>query len=208
MRNAQFLGPLTLLRGAHARGQGMCAMEAAAYLAGEPHSDHPACVSPVLASFLRRLNDLFPDAARQALKPWIPRVLHTRGTETAERMRAWLLIDWSVRDHLPWWLDRAGLHEDATAMRALPAVTDRTSYGRATRTIAAATKHPAAYAAAADIYVAAAAAYFDAAAYAYAAAAILESLPALMERLLVVGQPRERPGPLCLRAEGEYKRVR
>lgn len=61
----QFLGPLTLLKGKHDRGQGMCAMEAAAYLAGEPHSDHPKCVSPVIATFLRNWNDGLPDDQRQ-----------------------------------------------------------------------------------------------------------------------------------------------
>ena len=48
-RDVTFLGPLSLEKGAHKRGSGMCAMEAAAYIAGEPHSDHPVCVSPVIA---------------------------------------------------------------------------------------------------------------------------------------------------------------
>ena len=41
----------TLAHGAHdSPADGLCAMEAAAWLAGEPHSDHPACVSPVIAA--------------------------------------------------------------------------------------------------------------------------------------------------------------
>ncbi|HUE25944.1 MAG TPA: hypothetical protein VMP89_04150 [Solirubrobacteraceae bacterium] len=39
----------TLAYGTHATpDDGRCAMEWVSYLAGEPHSDHPACVSPVL----------------------------------------------------------------------------------------------------------------------------------------------------------------
>ena len=37
--------------------EGHCAMELVAYLAGEEHTDRPACTSPVLTSFLIRLNE-------------------------------------------------------------------------------------------------------------------------------------------------------
>ena len=119
----QFLGPLKLERGAHDRGTGMCAMEAAAYLAGEKHSDHPVCVSPVIAAFLRSWNDGLPDADRQMLKPLIVRVLHTNTGAADETTRAWLATDWLVRVHTPAWLDLAGLTADATALRNLPALT-------------------------------------------------------------------------------------
>lgn len=42
------LDTIVLERGAHASIEdGGCIMEWTAYLAGEPHSDHPACVSGV-----------------------------------------------------------------------------------------------------------------------------------------------------------------
>lgn len=45
---------LTLHEGAHKDpADGMCAMEAAAWIAGEPHSDHPACACPVIGAFMR-----------------------------------------------------------------------------------------------------------------------------------------------------------
>lgn len=55
-------GKLSLSSGAHpTREAGMCAMEAAAYVAGEPHSDHPKCVCPVITQTLIRANDRMRD---------------------------------------------------------------------------------------------------------------------------------------------------
>ena len=51
-------GDYWLGRGPHATpDEGRCAMEWVSYLAGEPHSDRPACVSPALRSFCVALND-------------------------------------------------------------------------------------------------------------------------------------------------------
>ena len=42
------LADVPLKKGAHSSPDaGMCALEAAAWIAGEPHSDHPECVCPV-----------------------------------------------------------------------------------------------------------------------------------------------------------------
>ena len=47
---------------------GMCVMEAVAFVAGEPWSDSPECASPVIAAFLRQYNDRLPnDAVRTEL---------------------------------------------------------------------------------------------------------------------------------------------
>lgn len=60
------LDTLTLAEGSHPDPDaGMCVMEAVAYFAHEPHSDHPACVSPVIGAFLRRWNDDLDDDGRQ-----------------------------------------------------------------------------------------------------------------------------------------------
>lgn len=56
--------------GTHANPQdGRCAMEWVSFLAGEEHSDEPACVSPVLRVFCIALNDRMDDLARQRLRP-------------------------------------------------------------------------------------------------------------------------------------------
>ena len=56
--------------GTHASpDEGRCAMEWVSLLAGEPHSDEPACVSPVLRAFCTTLNDSLEDEPRQRLRP-------------------------------------------------------------------------------------------------------------------------------------------
>jgi hypothetical protein len=115
---------LRLSSGAHEGPRsGACVIEAAAYLAGEPWSDHPACVSPVIAAFLRRWNDDLDDAGRQMLKPYALQVVGTASTQEAEARRAWLVTDWMVREYTPAWLDLAGCVEQATALRGLPEIT-------------------------------------------------------------------------------------
>jgi len=117
-----------LRRGAHnRRADGMCAMEAAAYLAGEPHSDHPQCVSPAIIRFLVSWNDSLPDDATRdrLLKPLLALTLHTRTTAADEQRRVWLMIDWLVRVHASEWLVCAGLNTCAGELRALPPLTSR-----------------------------------------------------------------------------------
>ncbi len=49
---------ITLKSGSHEPDSGeMCLLEAVAYIADEPWSDHPKCVCPVLAAFGRSWND-------------------------------------------------------------------------------------------------------------------------------------------------------
>ena len=66
---------ISLKPGIHAdREDGMCAMEAAAYLAGEPHTDHPVCACPAITAFMLSFNDgMADDADRDRwLKPLVP----------------------------------------------------------------------------------------------------------------------------------------
>jgi hypothetical protein len=59
----QYLKQLPQLEsGAHEEGSGsLCAMEMVAYMEREPHSDAPKCTCPVLASYVRTLNDNMSD---------------------------------------------------------------------------------------------------------------------------------------------------
>src|SRR5690606_12434912 len=75
------LDEIILDSGAHPdREQGVCLMEAVAWVAGEPHSDHPRCVDVALAAYGRTLNDLLRDDERQLLVPLIPMLIGTRGS--------------------------------------------------------------------------------------------------------------------------------
>jgi hypothetical protein len=113
-----------LQRGAHAtRGDGMCAREMVAWLAGEPHSDEPSCACPVLAAFVRACNDAMSDAARNLhLRPLVPRLVNTRGAAATERERGYLVVDTLVRRLLPAWLRRHNRPDEATLLSALPPV--------------------------------------------------------------------------------------
>lgn len=104
---------------------GVCAMEAAAYIAGEPWSDHPQCVCPVIGAFMRSWNDALPDDKRTSLLlPLIPATIGTRGSADLANRRATMATDWLIRVHTPAWLRLAGLTTHADALASLPEITD------------------------------------------------------------------------------------
>ena len=116
----------TLSHGAHEPdGAQLCAMEAVAFIAREPWSDHPQCACPVIGAFMRSWNDCLPDADRTALLlPLIPRLVGTRGSKALEARRANMAVDWMVRVHAPAWLRLAGLTDHADALSSMPEITD------------------------------------------------------------------------------------
>jgi hypothetical protein len=119
---------LSLLSGSHSSFKaGACLLEAVSYVAGEPWSDHPKCVSPVLAAFGRSWNDALDDATRQRLKVYIPRLIGTAGSSEIDERRAWMATDWACRVSAPVWLRKAGLVAEAEALEALPEIVDSAS---------------------------------------------------------------------------------
>jgi hypothetical protein len=65
-----------LSRGSHRNAErGACFMEYTALLAGEAHSDAPACVDEELAAVLRGANDKLSDADRPLLVPLLGRAI-------------------------------------------------------------------------------------------------------------------------------------
>ncbi len=114
------LDDLVLGIGAHANWEsGACVMEAVAYLAGEPFSDHPKCASRVIGTFLRSWNDSLNNRDRQVLKQYIPRLVGSKGTPEQEETRGWMAVDWLVRTHTPMWLRLAGLPDQADRLTKL-----------------------------------------------------------------------------------------
>ena len=63
-------------------------------LAGEPFSDHPRSVCPVIAAVMRRYNDALDDWRRQDLYAYAARVVGSRGSARLERMRTDYLRTW------------------------------------------------------------------------------------------------------------------
>lgn len=100
-----------------------CVMEAVAYLAGEPWSDHPECASPVIAVFLRSWNDSLGDEDRQMLKPLIPHLVDTKASTQVEEHRAWMAADWLARECAPALLRLARLTDHAEALEGLASLT-------------------------------------------------------------------------------------
>ena len=114
---------IRLKSGAHRRREdGVCLLEAAAWIAGEPHSDKPGCVCPILAAFGRRLNDVVPDDLRQELVPLLPKMIGTAGDGNAQA-RGLMAADWLVRVYTPAFLRLVpALAAHADALAALPHV--------------------------------------------------------------------------------------
>jgi hypothetical protein len=76
-----------LARGQHLGPEdGACVMELASMLAGEPFSDHPHSVCPVIAAFLRVYNDRIDDERRQDLYRFASLAVGSRSS-MAERQR-------------------------------------------------------------------------------------------------------------------------
>jgi len=119
-----------LAKGAHeATDNEMCAMELIAFMEREPHSDKPTCTCPVLASFVRTLNDRMPDYRRNDLLPVLPRLVGTRNREL-ERPRGALFTMRIVTDLVPLALDGV---IDAELVRAMREAQDLTAAYAAAR---------------------------------------------------------------------------
>jgi hypothetical protein len=85
---------VTLARGKHSSPRaGACVMELASMLAGEPFSDRPATVCPIVAAFLRAYNDSIDDARRQDLYRFASAAVGSRAAADVTRRRAQRCLD-------------------------------------------------------------------------------------------------------------------
>lgn len=133
-----------LSAGGHSHaGAGMCVMELASVLAGEPFSAQPASVCPVIATFMRYYNDLIDDRRRQALIPYAAHVVGTRVDADTEARRARVCRRWVTSvarpglRHRPFWtmlgFRRAERNAAAAAYAALVASASPDYHDRALR---------------------------------------------------------------------------
>ncbi len=119
---------ITLAHGSHrTRDGGMCAMEAVAWLAGEPHSDAPACTARPLQRFVIITNDWMGDDERVALKPLLLRLIGTSGSRENDHRAALIFADGAVHEVAPLALDARGKPELAERLRAIAPIVDGTS---------------------------------------------------------------------------------
>ncbi len=73
-------------------------MELASIIGGEPFSDRPDCVCPVVGSFLRGWNDRAGYADRQRLAPYASRIVGTGGYRRISRIRRDRCLEWVGAD--------------------------------------------------------------------------------------------------------------
>jgi len=78
---------------------GACVMELASMLAGEPFSDRPRCVDPVIAAFLRTYNDGLDDKRRQDLYPLAAEAVGTCSVSGVQSERARMCLRWAQTRH-------------------------------------------------------------------------------------------------------------
>lgn len=78
---------------------GLCTMEMVAWLAGEEHTDEPACTCPVLAAYARGMNDALPDDAsrHRFMRPLVPKLIDTRRSRALASERAMAALDHALR---------------------------------------------------------------------------------------------------------------
>jgi hypothetical protein len=87
---------IRLSKGKHASpAEGACVMELASMLAGEPFSDRPTSVCPVVAGFLRAYNDRIDDDRRQDLYRYAAEVVGSRASAGVERDRERRCLAWA-----------------------------------------------------------------------------------------------------------------
>jgi hypothetical protein len=87
---------IKLSRGKHSNpNEGACVMELASMLAGEPFTDHPRSVCPVIGSLLRAYNDYVDDRRRQDLYAYASKVVGSRGSAEVQRRRIERLSSWA-----------------------------------------------------------------------------------------------------------------
>jgi hypothetical protein len=85
---------------------GACVMELASMLAGEPFTDHPATVCPVIGSFMRAYNDSVDDSRRQDLYAYASMVVGSRTSADIQRTRAEFLTAWAQQFRRNRWTRR------------------------------------------------------------------------------------------------------
>ncbi len=113
------LDGIELGRGSHIeRENGVCAMEAVAWLAGESHSAFPLCACPVISRYVIILNDRLGSDERQLLKPYLTRIIGTRDGNLFRRVSILTRIAGTI--FAPIAAEIVGRRDLADEMRAVP----------------------------------------------------------------------------------------
>lgn len=123
----------TLKFGKHKdRNDGLCLLEAAAFVAGEPHTDRPLCVCPVIAEYCRGLNDakwLNDEDRTEYLMPLADVILDTVNQDK-EAERAAHFIEIASRSVLPHYMMCCDRDDLVRLTLALPDIVNKATAQR------------------------------------------------------------------------------
>lgn len=96
------LANIPLFHGRHQEADSQrCVMECVAFVAGEPHSDHPKCACEVVTALAIYANDSGGEAVVDALPARILRMAGSNLGRLVSEQRAYFLADYAVRTLMP-----------------------------------------------------------------------------------------------------------
>ena len=102
MQATEMLSRINLDYGKHGSlQQGACVMECVAYVAGEPHTDHPSCACPVVTKVAAFVNDEYPAVRENGLSSRVLRLAGSNKSPEASKQRAYFLMDFVLRTVTP-----------------------------------------------------------------------------------------------------------
>lgn len=102
MQATELLSRVNLTYGKHpSLSKGACVMECVAYVAGEAHTDHPACACPVITKVAIYVNDECKQLREQGLNLRILRLAGSNKSREVSMRRAYYLVDYAVRTVMP-----------------------------------------------------------------------------------------------------------
>jgi hypothetical protein len=84
-------------------------------------------VCPLIVDFLQHWDTNLPNDRRERyVKPLLPQLVNTRGSQALEHRRAWMVMDWAIRTMIPAWLrPLAELEHMAVGLQSYPPITER-----------------------------------------------------------------------------------
>jgi hypothetical protein len=114
---------------------GMCAMQAVAWLGGEIKDGHltdaPQCACRVVRPWVISANDNWSKMDRQKLLAIVPLLVGSRASLDVEVKRMYHFADFAIRTAVPFILEKAGWPDLAARLRAVERVTDNATAERA-----------------------------------------------------------------------------
>lgn len=106
--------------------KGLCVMECVAYIAGEAHTDKPACADYLCSQYAILINDQSIDNRRQTMIKYVLRLAGSKSDTVAEQ-RFLLMINTAVKKFLPYSLNKLNLKGISLGLTSLPEITDNAS---------------------------------------------------------------------------------